>query len=381
MEYYQGLFYLLAGTVTYFVLLLIFRIFASKSETHDFIEDDENKWIDKESLTIVDIIDESRDVKTFRFKRTNKAPFSVFKAGQFLSFQIKNNPKLLRSYSISGSCENTSTLQVSIKRIEDGEGSHWFHQLEVGAEVFAFSPGGHFTDNDLSVEFPRVYVGGGIGITPLVSMIKTNIDRSLNVSMSLFYGMNSVNDLVFHEELLLLAKTYTSFNYYPILSPGAKDWEGDIGFISFDFINSKLEGEVDANTNFYFCGPPIMTDSISESLLANNHSEEFIHSEKFASPTSFDLDSIESIQAEIKIGEEIYQYDGKETLLDFLEDHSLDISFACRSGVCGDCRCQLLSGEVSSMTDSGLTKSQKDDKNILTCVSRPKSNLTLKLRS
>jgi ferredoxin-NADP reductase len=375
MNNYEGLFYLVSGTSLYFLLLFVLRTIASDKNAVDHPGDDQNTWHAKEELIIIDIINESHDVKTFRFKRANNKSFPIFLPGQFLSFQIKDDSKLLRSYSISGSCENTSTLQVSIKLLKDGAGSGWFHSLNINDKIWAYPPGGLFSDNELESNIPRIYIGGGIGITPLISMIKTAIDRSTKAPMTLFYGMNSINDLVFHKELLNLSETYDHFKYFPILSPGAVNWSGDTGYISYDYITSKINIEKEAN--FYFCGPPIMTDGITDALSTSGHNEDYIHAEKFASPAAFDLDKIPKQKAVINIDDKDLEYDGKDSILEFLESENIDIAFACRSGVCGECKCKLIEGEVESFTDSGLTSHEKKEGYILTCVSRPKSNIKL----
>jgi ferredoxin-NADP reductase len=377
MNTYQGLFYLLAGFSSFIILTLGLRVIAMRSKGTRGALTIKNKWFAKEKLIIVDIIEDSHDVKTFRFKRENGEDFSLFAPGQFLSFQIGEDEKCLRSYSISGSCENTSTLQVSIKMIKDGIGSGWFHNLKLGDIVLAFPPGGHFSDDKLDSEVTRVYVGGGIGITPLISMIKTGIDRSSGSKMILFYGMASVKDLVFHEELLYLSRTYDYFDYYPTLSPGAENWDGDLGFINYEFIVSKID--LNKNEHFYFCGPPVMTDGIMSSLTESGFIDEQLHSEKFASPTAFDLTKIEAVDVKIDVNGEELQYNGKDTILEFFEDQDIPIAFACRSGVCGECKCKLIEGDVDSITDSGLTNTEKKENYILTCVSRPRTNIKLEV--
>jgi ferredoxin-NADP reductase len=372
---FEGLFYLVSGVSTYFFLLLLLRSLAIKGSSSIISTGNHNEWDSREELIIVDIVSDSHDVKTFRFKRENELAFPIFSPGQFLSFQIKEDIKLLRSYSISGSCENTSTMQVSIKLLKDGIGSGWFHSLRIGDSVWAYPPGGHFSDSKLDVTVQRIYVGGGIGITPLISMIKTGIDRANKAPMSLFYGMNSINDLVFHKELLALSDTHQNFDYYPILSPGASGWEGDTGYINYDYIKSKMD--LTNESHFYFCGPPIMTDGITDALIENGHNEDNIHGEKFASPAAFDPDKIVARKAQVEVDGDFYSYDGKDSLLEFLEERDINIPFACRSGVCGECKCRLVNGEVDSFTDSGLTTSEKKDGYILTCVSRPTSNIKI----
>lgn len=154
------------------------------------------------------------------------------------------------------------------------------------------------------------------------------------------------------------------------------EWSGDTGYISYDYIKSKAP--ILSSSNFYFCGPPIMTDSIINSLIESGHKEELVHSEKFVSPASFDLDKVAPQKVKVIHNQQSYNYDGKDTILEFLEKENLDIPFACRSGVCGECKCMLIEGNVDSLTDSGLTASEKKDNYILTCVSRPTSDIKIK---
>ena len=382
MNIYQPLFYLTLGSLVYFGLLITLRARSSKFEENKkensipTIQNDDS-WSDKESLTIVDIISETHDIKTFRFKRTNGKPFSIFKAGQFLSFQIKDEAKTLRSYSISGSCENTSTLQVSIKQIPQGIGSGWFHGLKIGDTVLAHPPSGLFTDDSQAQEQNRVFVCGGIGITPLLSMIKTNLDRANSCKQTLFYGMNSDKDMAFHKELDILAETYQQFTYYPVLTNAPDNWDRDTGFITKALIESKLK--VDNSSSFYFCGPPVMTDGIMDSLKESGIANENIFNEKFVSPTTVDLTKVEGVNCEVEVNGKTLMYSGKETILDFLEDKNIDVDFACRSGVCGTCKIKLLEGDVAADSDSGLDEDDLKDGYFLSCVARPK-NTKLKLK-
>ncbi len=378
MNVYQGLFLFVSGLATYIIMLLSLRLIASKNEESNDVESDDSElWPSKEELMIVDIIQQTHDIKTFRFKRKNGGTFFKFLPGQFLGFQIKDDSKLLRSYSISGSCENQSTLQVSIKKLKDGIGSGWFHSLAVGDTVWAYPPSGLFTDENLDLDCSRVYVGGGIGITPLISMIKTSLDRAQKVPLALFYGMNSVDDMAFHQELTVLSKTYNNFKYFPILSNPDDSWSGDSGYITYDYISSKLA--FDLKAHFYFCGPPIMTTSIMDSLGQSNHPVGNIHSEKFVSPEALDSSKVEAKETKISIGGKDYNYNGSQTILEFLEEQNVDISFACRSGVCGSCKSKLIKGKVDSLTDSGLSSEEVSEGYILTCVSRPEEDIKLEI--
>lgn len=209
---FEGLFYLVSGISSYVILACFLRVLSSKedSKQKNTLSEIENSWSSLEELEILDILEETGDIKTFRFKRKNGGKIKEVKPGQFLSFQIRDNEKTLRSYSISSSCENYNIIQVSIKKIENGVGSNWFHSLKVGDFVLAHPPSGLFTDNELQEEV-RIFIAGGIGITPFVSMVETAFDRGQKHLIYLFYSVRSKKDLAFHDVLTSLEKRFQNF--------------------------------------------------------------------------------------------------------------------------------------------------------------------------
>ena len=308
-------------------------------------------WKGVEELLIEKITECTHDVKSFELKRQNGKGFSGFKAGQFLSFEIAGNSKCLRSYSILTSSESANTIEVSVKKLDGGVGSSWLHNLKEGDALKAFAPSGLFTD----VQFPtvsKVYIAGGIGITPILSMVRSNIDKGLTAPLYLFYGMKTLNDMAFHDEITKLAAENSFLKYYPVFSEEEKDIEFDKGFITTDYIASKLV--VSDAMKFYLCGPEVMTDSIIESLKKQKISKKNIFNEKFASPEAAQ-GAVAGEEVTINFNGTDYHYNGKETILEFMESQGENIVFACRAGVCGSCVCRLKEGEVDSATDAGLT--------------------------
>jgi ring-1,2-phenylacetyl-CoA epoxidase subunit PaaE len=378
-DMYQGLFHLSSGALIFTLVLLIFRSLGERSSgASNNINVSEDSWLHMEELIISDIIEETHDIKTFRLKRSNKN-FPEFKPGQFLSFVIGAlEDKVARSYSLSCGDQNRSTISVSIKLLKEGVGSGWFHSRSIGDKVLAYPPSGHFS-NKLDESKEQIFICGGIGVTPFVSMLESEIAKASNKNFSLFYGVRSTKDMAFHDQLELWSKRYKNFSYYPVLSSSSEEeWKGDKGYVSIDFIKNKI-GEDLKSKSYYFCGPPVMTDAIMDALEASGVEDEKMFSEKFASPVSFDLSLVEGRAASIEYLGQHLVYDGKDTLLEFLEKNELPAKFACRVGVCGACKMKCGSGEVEQFTDTGLTRLDKKQGYILSCVSRPKADTKLKL--
>ena len=365
---YQGLFYLTGGALAFLSLGVVFSILGRRKESGGVVSD-RPTWTSKEELTIIDVIQRTHDVKTIRLKRSSGDNFDVFSPGQFLSFQIGDDEKTLRSYSISSSGYNNKTIDVSVKLLKDGVGSSWFHNRKKGEKVFAFPPSGLFT-YDEEDKSDLVFVAGGIGITPFISMVKTLAEQASDQTVSLFYGMKSQTDMAFHQELIVLTESYSHFNYYPILS-NDDDYDGDKGYINLKFVQSKIKDNDLIKSKFFFCGPPIMTDGLMDQLEVMGVSDEALHAEKFASPTQLDPSQFPEITTKIKVNGKEYDYSGRDSLLEFLEKNKLPAKFACRVGVCGSCKCKVTNGSFNQLTDAGLSRKESKEGYILSCVTRP----------
>jgi len=373
---YRGLLYLTGGLGFFSTMLLGLRSmgFARSSSSGAVATVDGSAWSHKEALKIADIIEETFNVKTFKFVRANGKLFPPSLPGQFLSFQIGDDAKCLRSYSISASAKNCATLQVSIKRLDNGKGSTWFHSRKVGDEVMAFPPNGLFTDDGYAPNVVRNYVAGGIGITPMLSMILTNLDAAAPCKMNLFYGMRSTKDLAFHDLLVYLAKRHPQLNYVPVVSETSSDWAGQTGMISAQMLMKANSAPKDAV--YFFCAPSPMTNSLIDGLMAAGVPDVNLHAEKFVSPTTLDPEKIPNRKATIKFRGQTFNYEGKQTILEFMESQNQSISFACRVGVCGTCKCKA-TGTVHALTDSGLSITDKKAGMVLTCAAFPEGNVEL----
>ena len=369
----------MSGAFAFTLLTLVLRTLGDDHKVIDADGDglpDDNRWFGMENLEVIDIFNETGDIKTFKLKRANGKPIPPYAPGQFLSFEIPNEEKVFRSYSVSGSPENHNYLQISIKKIKDGIGSNWFHSLKVGDTVKAHPPSGLFTDKDLDSNTHRVLVGGGVGITPLASIMRAAVDRGDKYPITLFFAARTHADLAFHEQFIDMQKRHSNITYVPVLSDEeGDDWQGRTGYVGIDVIKEYVSDLTSAK--YFFCGPAPLTDSVTKALMENGVDEDSLHSEEFISPTSISEEDLPKTEAVLTFDGVDHKYSGKKNILEFFESQEVDIPFACRSGVCGACKVKCKSGEVLSLTDSGLSKQEKKDGYILTCVSWPKEKLEL----
>lgn len=373
---YLGLLFLTLGCAGFVILLLTLRLLAGRSGGRRALDEQgRGSWLSREPLSVIATYDETPDIKWFKLRRESGLAFPNFKAGQFLTFQIGDDPKAQRSYSILSSAANRWTVEVGIKRLPSGKGSNWFHERKAGDRVLAMAPSGQFTDLDLDPKVKRIYLAGGIGITPLLSMIHSNIDSGTLCPMHLIYGARTEKDLAFHVRIKELARRFPRLEYTPVISHD-ENYAGDRGFINEGYLRRKEL--IDESAHFFICGPSVMSDKLVNDLLASGVDETRIHLEAFSSPIDFEKLEIPERTAKITVNGRQLAYSGKKTLLEFLENQNVEIASACRSGVCGACKCEP-SGKVQSLANDGLTLSERRKGMALACVSFPLEDLEIKI--
>lgn len=369
---YKALLFLVSGLSFFTVMLLVLRLLSQRKEL-TLEEQDHEEWHGREALNLVDVIEETHNIRSFYFQRKNVKNFPHFHCGQFISFQIGQDPKVTRSYSISSLEQNRQTLQVSVKLLDGGVGSSWFHHLKIGDEVLAFPPSGHFYDHGKGSDH-RILIAGGIGITPLLSIIQTNLAKVCSFKMTLFYGARTKEDLAFHDILTVLSKRHKNFEYYPILS-NEKSWAGDSGFLTIDFIKKYLK---DLNGMYFLCGPDVMSDPIIDALEEAGIDDDKIFNEKFVSPTTLSDADLPKRELTVRYLGQEYSYQGNNNILSFLEEQGESLAYSCRSGVCGSCKCKI-KGPYQMLTDAGLTRSEKKAGYALACVAYPEADVEIDL--
>jgi propane monooxygenase reductase subunit len=202
-----------------------------------------------------------------------------FFPGQYMDIAIPGTDAV-RSFSMANTTSRDGgLLEFVIKVYPDGHFSRFLaDQLAEGDRLEITGPFGVFTlregDNDL------VFVGGGAGMAPVLSLLRSMAERSLQRKATFFYGARTKKDLCFEAELRSLEKKLPDFKYVPALSePGDDDgWDGETGLIT-DVMKrhaSDLSG-----AHAYVCGPPPMVEAALPLLATLGVEEKRIYYDKF----------------------------------------------------------------------------------------------------
>jgi ferredoxin-NADP reductase len=262
--------------------------------------------------------------------------------------------------------------------------SYLLDQVKVGDILQSTGPAGQFYYNPLIHGKDLVFLAGGSGVTPFMSMIREVTDRMLDRKIHLLYGCRSPQEAIFHQELLELAAAYANFSYDLVISDPVSDYEGLTGLIDADLILSRI-GSVEGKT-FFICGPQEMYAFTIPELKKLGVPDRRIRRELFGLPRQIHNDpawpkevSSQSVfTVKLSNGQEIPAR-ADESLLMAMERAGIVVENCCRSGECSLCRVKLVKGQIFQASTAKLRKSDHQAGFVHSCAAYPISDLEIRL--
>jgi ring-1,2-phenylacetyl-CoA epoxidase subunit PaaE len=311
-----------------------------------------------------------------------------YNPGQFLSVQLDiNGEKHRREYSLCSSPFYEKDYVIASKKIGNGIVSNYIYsELKEGDVVEVYPPQGKFfTELNASNEKYYFLTGGGSGITPLFSIIKSVLFVEPKSKVVLYYGSSDEEGIIFRKELEELSEKYGErFKIYFTLMNTDDEWKGLKGIInSSDLLRIIKENFADKcnEAEYFICGPTEMMDNVKKDLTELRINQNKIHIEHFTAPVHHEEFIPEGIESnEIKDRKIQIILDGEEhtvevpagtSVLNAVIKADLDPPFSCKSGICTTCRAKLYSGKVKMDEREGLSDAEIADGYILTCQSHP----------
>lgn len=352
-------------------------------------------WTGWRKFRILAITDETEAVKSFYLTPHDKKPLPSFLPGQHIVVQVKApdcRDPIIRCYSLS-CAPNEEFYRISVKREGPSPGrpdqpaglmSSYLHSsLQEGDFVDVKSPSGTFSV-DLSQHTPIVLIGGGIGITPVFSMLDSVVAQSSGREIWFFVGMRDRSEHALRGQLEALADRHENLHLVICYSEPSNDCNPGQdyhhhGFVSIDLLRSVLPSN---NYDFYFCGPPGMMDALHDGLSSWGVPADRLHFEAFGPATvgkaanpPTEVERVESFQVKFTRSDKTLRWEPTEgSLLDLADRHGISVESGCRSGNCGTCMTAIRTGEVGYSSPPGEIP---DDGACLLCTAIPRSDLEL----
>lgn len=334
------------------------------------------------SLLVSSISDTGKNAKVIRFVSEN-GYLPPFEAGQYINiFTEIDGVRTSRPYSISSSPKQRAYYEITVARIKDGFVSDFFlDDVKVGDRFEANGPAGVFRFQPVFHSRKSLFLAGGSGITPFLSMTREIVDAALDRDVVMLYGCRSSKAALYDEELSAYSEKYPSFKYHLIVSDEDDSWNGETGFIDRNLIKRLVPDY--AERTCYICGPQVMNDFCKKELEELGLPEKQIRREMFGTrrdiqnepgwPENLTGDEVFNV----KIGERIIPAKSGESLLTALERSGVRMNVCCRSGECSLCRVKLVDGKV--FLSKGVLQRYADEKYgyIHSCKAYPISDLEI----
>lgn len=313
-------------------------------------------------LPIARVDPETRDAIAITFDVPERLRESFrFEPGQHLTLRADlGGEDVRRSYSICAAAGGA--LRVAIKRAPGGAFSTWANDtLKSGSVVEAMPPMGHFNvPPDPATPRHHLAVAAGSGITPLLSIIGTALEREPRTRFTLIYGNRASSSVMFREELAALKDRFlTRFQLLHVLSREPQDLEllhGRIDRAKADALFSTLTPLDDIDCAF-LCGPEGLMDAVRDALTARGFPASRIRVERFAASipkhthVARPLPQASRSECEVTViidgSQKQFLLDkGKENIIDAGIRNGVELPYSCKGGVCSTCRCRLVAGDV-----------------------------------
>jgi ferredoxin-NADP reductase len=331
-------------------------------------------------LVVARIFPETHDTRTFRFRLPDGGalPFQHV-AGQYINLKLTiDGRRVNRSYTISSPPTRPDYCEITVKRVPDGYASHFLHDAVVEGDRIAVSaPAGVFVFAGHEAE-RIVLLAGGVGITPMMAVVRSLTDRSWAGAIHLLFSVREERDVIFAAELEHLQRRFRNLHVEIVVS-------SQRGHITREIIERHLPGL--KGGPIMMCGPGPMMVAMRELLVGMGIPDREIHQEEFVSPPSpapGEPEPIEVLPVDGAVPSVHFERSGKSTevpgaltVLEAAEECGVAIPFECRSGICGQCKTRLISGKVVMEVQDALTGADRARGIMLACQARAAQDLVV----
>lgn len=354
---------------------------------------------DFHSLKVKKIKRETPDAVTITFEvpQDLKDHFQ-YTQGQYLTLKMQvNGSEVRRAYSMCSS-PLEEDLAVTVKKVKGGKMSTFLNdQLREGVQMEVMTPDGRFFTQVQEDQKKTYYLfAAGSGITPLMSILKTILEKEPLSRVFLLYGNRHEKSIIFQKQLEELEQRYQgqlsiehilsqparekSKGLSGLFSKGKISWTGKVGRIDKNAVKSFLEDFPNPNQDaeYFICGPGTMIDTVEFALEEMGIDKKHIHTERFvnaADKGESTVKGVEGAQLKVHLDGQIHELvvPPNKTILDALIDLKYDAPYSCTAGACSTCMAKVIKGSVKMEACFALDDDEIEEGYILSCQSHPTS--------
>ncbi len=364
---------------------------------------DQAAWTGFKPFRVVKRVQESEvgDILSFHLEPETPMTLPPFKPGQFLTlmFELPDQGqggmrKVIRCYSLSDR-PHPDHYRITVKRVPAPPGepavppglvsNHLHEQVREGDTLMVKPPSGHFHLIE-EPALPLVLIAGGIGITPMLSILNTLLAQASGREIWLFYGVRNGREVIMHGALQEMARTHSRFHLHLCYSRPHADERAGIDYRHTGHVDVALLQQVLklGRYQYYVCGPAAMMEAVVPGLEALGIPAGDIHYEAFGPATLSrpeqaakpdPAEATDPWRVSFSQSGRSAEWSGAfDSLLSLAEAEGVDVVSGCRAGSCGSCQTRIEAGEVDYNQEPDA---ELEAGHCLLCISRPKSDLTL----
>lgn len=315
-----------------------------------------------------------------------KETFS-YKHGQYIIIRVESEGKKEdRAFSISSSPDYNNHLCITVKESKDGVVSGYINNdLRNGDEVLIKPPAGKFTiELNENNQKEYLFIGGGSGISPLISIIKSVLAVESESRAVLLYANRKEESIILSKELKELEKYFENrLEIINVLSNPSPTWKGLSRRLSgrriIDIIKLKIKNY--SSAEYFMCGPDGLNREALSALSGLAINKDQIHMESYSAlinkPKKIETKQKEKTMVKMKLYGEDVEFDvepGDDIITSAL-DNGHEPPFSCQVGACGSCRAKLITGEVEMDDREALTDEEINEGFILACQAHPTTDI------
>ena len=334
----------------------------------------------RRTLRVAEVIQETPTVRTFVLEPADPARPLAYTAGQHLTLLVGiDGTTHRRCYSFSTSPTSGDRPAITVKRDPSGLVSRHLHErIRPGDTLTVTEPTGPFTlDTDAALARTVVFVAGGVGITPLVSLAETLLREEPASRAILLCGNRSEDEIIFRTRLATLESTLGGrLVVRHALDSVPAGWDGLTGPLDGARVLAAL-GDDPADA-YFVCGPEAMMQSVCTALENRGIPRERIRTERFiyASRAATQVPAHEAEITFAASGRRVTAKPG-QTLLQAGLEAGVELPYSCTMGGCGACKVKKSVGTVVSSEPNCLTEREREDGYVLACCSYADTAVTI----
>lgn len=348
------------------------------------------RWTGWRRFTVTEITRESPETCSFHLQPVDKGQLAEFRAGQFLTVRVPAaaGQAVTRTWSLSDYEEGGSVYRLTVRRSPGGRGSVLLHDaVRVGDVLDVRSPAGAFV-LDRSTVFRVVLISAGIGVTPVLAMLKAHARRPEPSPLLWIHSTQHGGSHVLRGEAEALLRTHPHFRaHINYTAPGSGDLLGAhyhqqgrltperlIQLLGQSYVMRPFGREIELPAQaglFYICGPAAFETWVRSALLDFGVDAAAIQSERFGRHSDTQV-AVDRCDVTFKRSGRTVTWRSERdvSLLELAEESGVEAASSCRSGSCHTCETALIAGSVAYAPDP---VSPPHPGRVLICCARPAS--------